>query len=135
MSAPPPLQLVLRTKESVFSQVVVAGAPVCGRALPTTPAPVDVTLKRDFDASSGLCATSPDGRLVAVTSKENVEIYDVADAASAPVLKCTVAQEGVVCASFSPLGDFLLTWHRKKAEEGAFASYLVASITHASLGI
>jgi hypothetical protein len=70
-----------------------------------------------------------------VTSKENVEIYDVADAASAPVLKCTVAQEGVVCASFSPLGDFLLTWHRKKAEEGAFASYLVASITHASLGI
>jgi hypothetical protein len=102
----------------VHTQYFAAGAPVSGaRAVPSAPAPRDVAVKGGFDASSGICPLSPDGRLVAVTSKDCVEVFDVSDPAAAPSLRATIAQAGVVCASFSPLGNLLLTWHRKKAEE------------------
>ena len=131
---PPPLQLLLRTKDQVHTQFFAAGAPVAGggaRALPATPPPSDVPVKTGFDASSGICPLSSDGRLVAVTSKDSVEVFDVSDPAAAPSLRATIAQAGVVCASFSPLGDMLLTWHRKKAEEGALRQCVWARATRA----
>ena len=119
--AQPPIHLILRNKTEVITQLFSAGAPVVGaKSRPETPSPVDTVVKGGYDASSGISPISVDGRLLAAVCKENVEIYDISDC-SAPSLRCTVAQGGVVCCSFSPLGDLLLTWHRKKGEEGVWS--------------
>ena len=116
-------RLLLRGREQTYLQAFLPSpSPTLGRALPDTPPFTDAPVKAGYDASSGVAPLSPDGRLVAIASKDAVEIYSVGDGASPPALQCTVAQPGVVCASFSPLGDLLLTWHRKKDDkEGGLA--------------
>ncbi len=124
-SLPPNLHLVLRGREALYSQLFVAGEPVVGpKSRPETGAPKDFPVKGGYDASSGISPMSQDGTLVAATLKECVEVYDISSC-STPRLKCTVAQGGVVCCSFSPLGDLLLTWHRKKGEEGVYQMALL----------
>ena len=122
----PLMHLIMRSKTEVYTQIFCSGTPVVGsRARPETPTPVDRIVKGGYDASSGICPISQDGKLIAVTSKDIVEIYDISSR-GAPVLRCTVAQGGVVCCSFSPLGDLFLTWHRKKGEEGLWGVAYIA---------
>ena len=40
----------------------------------------------------------------------------------------TVAQAGVGAVSFSPMGTFITTWHRRKAEERTLYPTLVAAV-------
>ena len=109
---------MLRVRDSILLQQFDAGAPVSGpRAVPVTAPPVDTVVKSGFDASSAVSPLSADGTLLAVTDKDGVDIFDVS-APGSPKLRSRVEQAGVVCAAFSPLGSMLLTWHRKKAEEG-----------------
>lgn len=114
------MHLVLRGRETLYSQLFIAGEPVVGpKSRPENGTPTDFPVKAGYDASSGISPMSQDGTLIAVTLKESVEVYDISSC-SAPRLKSTVPQGGVVCCSFSPLGDLLLTWHRKKGDEGLF---------------
>lgn len=102
-SNPPPLSLLLRTKESVLKSQLQGAADA------------EQTFKTNFDAAFSNSIISADGKLVAVTDKEGVDIYDFA--ASTPVLVRRLPQANVSTVCFSPRGTFLLTWHRKKEDE------------------
>ena len=127
-------RLLLRGRERTYVQPFKPSpAPTLGRALPDTPATEDAEVRAGYDASSGVSPISADGRFVAVTLKERVEIYALGDGAAAPALQSRVEQPGVVCAHFSPLGTLLLTWHRKREDKegalgGAFARARFAPI-------
>ncbi len=112
-----PLELMLRMRESVVLQrFEAANAPVTGpRAVALIPPPTDAIAKLNFDASSAVSPLSLDGTQLAVTDKEGIDIFDVT-VPGKPSLRARIIQPGVVCASFSPLGSMVLTWHRKKVE-------------------
>jgi len=77
-------------------------------------APKEVTIKAAFDAAFALSVYSPDGRWIAITDKDGV---DIVGAECAEPARVRVDQPGVTAAAFSPRGTFLLTWHRKKEDE------------------
>ena len=102
----------------MYIQAFTAAAPVSARETPATPAPSDTLVKSGFDGSSGVSYLSPDGLLLAVTDKDGIDIFDVSTP-GAPAARSRVALAGVVNVAFSPLGNLLVSWHRKRADERA----------------
>jgi hypothetical protein len=127
-SPAPPLRLVLRDKDSVSLRVHAPGPLTIVSGVSATAedagagTPALIPIKSGFDASSAVSVISTNGTVLAVSDKDGVDLFSLAPGASpsaAPPLRARVAQAGVVAASLSPLGTFLVTWHRKRAEEGA----------------